>query len=130
MSLTVESKIRDVRETSEADKQRIKDFLQGAVYCWCKNRPDEWFSIRELMGGENYYWQGTPLIVLYEKHSNKDKSYDEAVKGAAIDSGWLLKRVLSDDRREFKPDDQDDPQDFGIRSYKWIRPNDIEDEDT
>ena len=39
----------------------MRAFLQGAVYCWCKNRKDEWFAARDLLGGDNYYWQGTPL---------------------------------------------------------------------
>ena len=38
----------------------MKAFLQGAVYCWYKNRKDEWFAARDLLGGDNYYWQGTP----------------------------------------------------------------------
>lgn len=29
--------------TPEVESQ-IYAFLQGAVYCWCKNRPNEWFS--------------------------------------------------------------------------------------
>ncbi len=58
--------IREVKEITTDDKKSIMNFLQGAVYCWCKNRKDEWFSLRDLMGGDNYDWQGTPLIVLYE----------------------------------------------------------------
>lgn len=36
-----ETEIRDVHGIPEEQKQRIIDFLQGAVYCWCKNRKDE-----------------------------------------------------------------------------------------
>lgn len=32
-----------------------------------RNRKEDWFSLRDLMGGENFYWQGTPLYALYEK---------------------------------------------------------------
>ena len=42
-------------------------FIQGAVYCWCKNRKDEWFALRTLFVGDNYFWSGTPLMPLYEK---------------------------------------------------------------
>jgi hypothetical protein len=101
MSLIPYSEIRDVHGISLEQKNRIKCFLHGAVYCWCKNRPDEWFSIRDLMGGENYYWHGTPLQVLFEKHIKKGKSSEEAIKGAGIDAGWLLKRVIDDDIRKF-----------------------------
>ena len=38
--------------TPEKEKNII-DFFQGAVYYWRKNRKDEWFSLRDLMGGEN-----------------------------------------------------------------------------
>ena len=70
MSLKIESELRNVTGISEEEKRRIKDFLQGGVYCWCKNRKDEWFSLRDLMGGDNFYWQGTPLLPLYLKHEN------------------------------------------------------------
>jgi uncharacterized protein YajQ (UPF0234 family) len=30
--------IRQVTGVQEDDKQAIINFLQGAVYCWCKNR--------------------------------------------------------------------------------------------
>jgi hypothetical protein len=116
MSLSPESEIRDVHEITDEEKQRIIDFLQGAVYCWCKNRPNEWFSMRDLMGGENYYWEGTPLLVLYSKHENKGKSWETAVKDAGKDSGWLLKRVISSDQRQFETKKEE-----LIRKYKWMR---------
>lgn len=27
----------------------------SSCYCWCKNRKDEWFAARNLLGGDNYY---------------------------------------------------------------------------
>ena len=65
------SQLRNVNGISEQESQRIKDFLQGAVYCWCKNKKGDWFSLRDLMGGDNFYWEDTPLIPLYEKHKTK-----------------------------------------------------------
>lgn len=62
--------IREVTGIQDDDKQAIINFLQGAVYCWCKNRKNEWFSMRDLMGGDNFFWEDTPLMVLYEKHEN------------------------------------------------------------
>lgn len=35
--------IREVTRIQEDDKEAIIIFLQGAVYCWCKNRKNEWF---------------------------------------------------------------------------------------
>lgn len=89
--------VRDVHCISAEDKQRIVDFLQGAVYCWCKNRMGEPFSLRKLMGEENYFWQGTPLIRLYEANENSD----DPVKAAGKCAGWLLKQVLAKDNRVF-----------------------------
>lgn len=34
--------IRNVNFLSEVKLHDIENFLQGAVYCWCKNRPDGW----------------------------------------------------------------------------------------
>lgn len=112
MVLTEKSEIRDVLNITDNEKQQIFDFLQGAVYCWCKNRPAEWFSMRDLMGGDNYYWEGTPLLVLYTKHENSGKQWEAAVK----DSGWILKRVINEDKRLFETKKEE-----LIRKYRWIK---------
>jgi len=116
MALIPESEIREVRGITDKEKQKIIDFLQGAVYCWCKNKQNKWFSMRDLMGGENYYWQGTPLIVLYKKHENKGKHWESAVKDAGKDSGWILKKVIDSDERNFETVKEE-----LIRKYRWIR---------
>lgn len=113
MSIKPLSDIRNVTGISAAQKQRIYDFLQGAVYCWCKNKPDEWFTVRDLQGGKNFDWNGTPLIVLYKKHIDRGKTQDEAVIEAGKDAGWIMKKILNDDDREFLT------QDGFVRSYKW-----------
>ena len=51
----------------------MRAFLQGAVYCWCKNRKDEWFAARDLLGGDNYYWQSSPLMPLYDYYLNDEE---------------------------------------------------------
>lgn len=117
MSLHPFSELRSVYDITEEEKNKIYYFLQGAVYCWCKNRPNEWFSMRELMGGANYFWQETPLFVLYEKHIAKGKEEDEAIEGAAKDSGWLLKQVISQDKREFETKVEN-----LTRNYRWRNP--------
>lgn len=113
--LNIDSELREVHGITDAEKEKIYDFLQGAVYCWCKNRKDEWFSMRDLMGGDNYYWQGTPLLVLYEKHEKAEKDWEDAVKDAGKDSGWILKKVISNDRRMFETKTEE-----LIRKYRWI----------
>jgi len=114
MSLIPFSEIRDVKNITTEEKQRIYDFLQGAVYCWCKNRIDEWFSVRDLMGGENFDWNGTPLIVLYNKHIGKGKSDDNAISDAGKDAGWIVKKVIDDDQRNFQTKKEE-----LVRKYRW-----------
>ena len=114
MALNIESELRNVRGISNDKKQRITDFLQGSVYCWCKNKKGEWFSLRDLMGGDNYYWQGTPMFALYSKHkSNKENLYP--VKSAGKDAGWLLKYVIINDKRLFETRKKE-----SIRQYRLI----------
>jgi len=116
MTLKPYSEIRDVHDLTNEDKQRIIDFLQGAIYDWCKNKPNEWFSMRDLMGGENYDWKGTPLFLLFEKYRGKGKSIDSAIDYAGKDSGWLLKQVIHSDKRLFETKIQE-----RIRKYRWIK---------
>ena len=105
------SQVRNVAIPA-SDIVAICYFLQGAVYCWCKNRPHEWFSMRDLMGGDNYYWQGTPLIALYNKQLTNGSA--DPVKEAGKESGWLLKKVISDDGRTFETKEEE-----LIRKYRW-----------
>lgn len=103
--------IRNVNDISDEERNAIMSFLQGAVYCWCKNRKDEWFNIRDLMGGDNFDWVGTPLYALYEKYEDIS---DDPIQAAGKDAGWLLKAVINVDNRNFET-----KKEF-IRSYRWI----------
>lgn len=114
MALLEKSEIRNITDIAPDKLEAICRFLQGAVYCWCKNRPNEWFAMRDLMGGENFYWEGTPLIALYQKQLDLGKEGDEALKGAAIDSGWILKKVIDEDKRRFETKKKD-----LVRMYRW-----------
>jgi len=115
MALITPSEVRDVYGITDEEKSLIKAYLQGAVYSWVKNRKDEWFAVRDLVGGENFEWQGTPLIVLYKKHISKRKNNDEAIVDAAKDLGWLLKAVLNEDKRHFEVGKS------GLTvAYKWV----------
>lgn len=66
------------------------------------------------MGGENYYWEGTPLFVLYSKHESKGKDWETAVKDAGKDSGWILKKLIDQDKRQFETKKEE-----LIRKYRW-----------
>lgn len=109
--LQKDAQFRKVKGISTEQERDICKFLQGCVYCWCNQHTDEWFSLRDFMGGENYYWEDTPLYCLYEKHKHKET----AVKDAGKDAGWLLKKVLVDDNRTF-----DTKIEGMVRKYKWI----------
>jgi hypothetical protein len=117
MALRGNSRLYNVRGLLPGQKTRILDFLQGAVYCWCKNRPKEWFSLRDLMGGDNYYWPGTPLLPLYDKHVAAGSSDPIAVDRAGKEGGWLLKEDIVSDSRVF-----DTRLAFRIRQYRWNQP--------
>lgn len=99
--------------TPEIERQ-IYAFLQGAVYCWCKNRPDEWFSARDFVGGDNYYWQGTPAFPLYEYYASFEIGDDYAISEAGKALGRLLKRVIVEDKRTF-----DTRNGYMSRQYRW-----------
>lgn len=106
--------IRSVSGISPAEKEAICHFLQGAVYCWCKNRKDEWLSLRDLMGGDNYYWNATPLMPLYNKHANSGSN--DAIGNAAKDAGWLLKEIIEKDPRKFEQ-----IKEQMTNKYRWIQ---------
>ena len=114
MSLTKEDTLRAVTGITEIERQASLNFLQGAVYCWCKNRPDEWFALRDLMGGDNTYWSGTALMPIYQKHNNLTE--EQAFEAAGKDAGWLLKHVLVSDSRMF-----DTKKAELVRHYKWLK---------
>ena len=113
MSLTPTSALRTIHGITEVQRVRIEDFLQGAVYCWCKNRKNEWFSMRDLMGGDNFHWEGTPLIALYEKQVAAGVL--DPIERAGQESGWLLKHTVAKDRRAFETRKEE-----RIRQYRWI----------
>jgi hypothetical protein len=115
MLLTETPELRENHILSEPQKMDIWNFMQGAVYCWVKNRPDEWFAVRDLVGGENSDWGGTPLQILYDMHVEGGKEHDEAVVAAGIDLGWIVKAVLSEDSRTFEATKE------YVNCYRWIR---------
>ena len=115
MALIPSSKLRNVYGISDEQASLIKAFLQGAVYSWVKNRKGEQFAARDLVGGDNFEWEGTPLIVLYDKHVALGKDVESAIDEAAKDVGWLLKMVLDKDKRHFEAGRS------GLTAgYKWI----------
>lgn len=86
------------------DFERIKAFIQGALYCWCMNCKDKngeniWFGAANLFGGENRLWEGTPLLILYNWHLENAASDPENMAGK--DVGHILKSLIDKDQRVF-----------------------------
>ena len=108
--------IESILGISDLEFEQIKSFLQGAVYCWIKNRKDEVFALRDLVGGENTDWSSTPLEALYQKHIRLNKNAASANKVAGQDAGQVLKLVLKKDSREFLV------RDAGLSNgYVWVQ---------
>lgn len=96
-------KLKIVKNKQQRDL--IYTFLQGTVYAWCNSNVEQRFCIRDLVGGNNRNWQGTPLqqiyqgfyeIYHYEKNGD-EKAYKETKKAI----GHALKYVLNKDKRNF-----------------------------
>lgn len=61
------------------------------------------FAARDLLGGDNYFWQDTPMMALFEYYRNGDDANNEyAVEEAGKATGRLLYQLLYDDKREFE----------------------------
>ena len=111
--LIQDGKIRKIHAISEAKAQEIKNFFQGAIRCHDKVAVGEWFSLRDLMGGENFDWNGTPLQELFEVYRGRS----DALKITAKSAGWLLKAAIEDDlcrRYETK-------KEAFTRMYRWVK---------
>lgn len=111
-----ESSYKKVRGFSDEALQRMRDYLLGAVQAWCRDRHGEWFAARDLLGGANFYWQGTPLLPLYiyyMERSNHDNVY--SVKQAGRAAGHLLKRVLIEDSKRTY-----ETRKGYTRQYRWV----------
>jgi len=102
MTLRPESELREPSGVEETDRELIRAFMQGAVYSWVKNFPGKPFAVRDLVGGLNNDWNRTSLQVLYDRHVEAGKNAEEAFEAAAKDLGWIVKTLLSDDRRIFE----------------------------
>lgn len=105
---------------NEGQRRDMKIFLKGLVYCWCKNRKDEWFAARDLLGGDNYFWQDTPMIDLY-LHYEEEGYGEDAVNMAGKGAGKLLMEMLDEDKRTYETGKE------YTRCYRWtgVEDNDL-----
>lgn len=111
-----ETTYMNIHGFEENELQRMRDYLLGAVQAWCRDRHGEWFAARDLLGGANFFWQGTPLICLFDFYmarSGNDSEY--SVKQAGRAAGHLLKRVLIEDTKRMYETRQG-----YTRLYRWV----------
>lgn len=111
-------KVRRTRVFRNSDERKeAKLYLKGLVYSWCKQHakdpvPTQWFAARDLLGGENFYWQKTPMIPIYEYYARKGSKNPVGDAGRA--AGNLLMEVLHEDaKREFET------RVNYVRQYRW-----------
>lgn len=111
-----ETTYQNVHGFTDAELQRMRDYLLGAVQAWCRDRHGEWFAARDLLGGANYYWQGTPLIRLYDYYMEQSDQDDEySVRQAGRAAGHILKRVLNEDTKRIY-----ETRTAYTRQYRWV----------
>lgn len=99
----------------EKDRKTIETFLKDCIYDWCKHYGEKEFAARDLVGGDNWDWNGTPLQALYDKYKKAGKSHGDAFDAAAKDAGKLLKKVIEEDTRNFISIDG------YTKSYRWVK---------
>lgn len=87
---------------SREELELAKCYLQGAVHSYTKSHPGQCFSLRDLVGGENGDWNGTPLQKFYDYHRQSGKSHEQAKEQAAKDVGWVLKAVLAGEEKVYE----------------------------
>lgn len=62
--MTLKTKLRYKFGISDEQLKLAKPYIQGLVYAWVKNRKGEVFTLRDLVGGENFDWNGENPLVL------------------------------------------------------------------
>ena len=101
---------KDVHGLADEQRNNAEAYLQGMVYGWCASQGTKRFATRDLVGGVNWNWEGTPLQCVYDKQENKKTAHD--VAGQEV--GRLLKRVIIKDQRKFTCDVEHDGN-----YYQW-----------
>ena len=90
-------------ELSDDEINEIKNFLHGAVFCWCRNCKEDngdqkWFNLNNLIGeATSANWKDTPLIKLFDWHNNNNDYGDRSI----MDAGKILHKLLDSNNRFF-----------------------------
>ena len=111
--LISKGRIKKIHSISETQAQEIRNYLQGAIRCHDKVAVGKWFSLRDLMGGANFDWNGTPMQALFEAYRGRS----DTLKVTAKSAGLLLKAAIEEDpcrRYETK-------KEAFTRMYRWVK---------
>lgn len=75
-----------------------------------------WFSLSDLIGGENKFWSN-PIKQVYNVYvAHNEKT---AFNNSAKDMGWVLLNILNKDIRKFKTERRYKKRKY-VRVYSWI----------
>lgn len=75
-----------------------------------------WFSLSDLIGGENKFWPN-PIKHVYNVYVAHNEN--TAFSNAAKDMGWVLLKILHDDTRNFRIEHRY-RKGKNVRVYTWI----------
>lgn len=85
-----------------SNMQAIRNQIITSVNNWCFKNASKPFAVRDLFGGANNNWKGTPIDELYSRQIKMCKSPRESHAQAAKDLGKIVKNVLEAEVRVFK----------------------------
>ena len=92
-------RVESRRDLTEEQIQEIKSELKRLVNVCINIDNKKWFTLRDVVGGENRVWN-EPLIFVYNVYKVIDES--SAKKNSALDLGFFLKNMLYYDERSFE----------------------------
>lgn len=87
------------RLNGELSTKCIKEFLLKKMEVFPKGTV---FTLKDLVGGENWNWDNSPLIILYQYYIENNRHKEEAFRLAAIDAEKLLASALSEDKDKYE----------------------------
>ena len=97
-------KKREIRYLEEEQKIEIKNYLRSWVEKWCENTPEKSFKCSDLLENKEM-WEKKPLVYMYNHYRiDKDENKEKAIKHDSVDTGWLLKEVISEMPQKFETD--------------------------
>lgn len=106
--------VRPAIRLGEQETADILLYMTDAVHDFTASEPEKAFAVRDLFGGKNSDWGGTPLQTIFDRYS-EDMPKEKAAKRAGIDVGRLLKIVLNEDKYTYL-EEETDP-----RTCRYIR---------